>query len=64
MIGDMPFKMTKRKIKRGKEVKVVKVFKDGIDGTGVTLPFGCGFCGEVRFRSRRQRNQHTQVCPK
>jgi len=67
-IVDMPFKVLKRKIKKNGKVTTIKIFKDGAEGTGVTLPFGCGFCStpnaEVRFRSRRQRNDHTQFCPK
>lgn len=60
----MAFKTVKRKLKKNGKVTTVKIFKDGVDGTGVNLPFGCGFCNEVHFRSRRQRNDHTQHCPK
>jgi|GEM_PF-6878949 len=60
----MPFKVTKRQIKRDGKKVVLKIFRDGVDGTGVRLPFSCGFCNEVHLRSRRQRNDHTQHCPK
>lgn len=64
----MPFKSVKRKIKKNGKSVTVKIWKDGAEGTGVTLPFTCGFCGgpnnEVHFRSRRERNDHTNYCPK
>ena len=60
----MFFKQVKRKIKKDGKTITVKVFKEGIEGTGHTLPYSCGFCGEAHFRSRRQRNQHTNFCPK
>jgi len=48
--------------------KSTTVLKEGKEGTGVTLPYHCGFCkenGEVKaaFRTQRERNQHTQRCP-
>lgn len=50
-------------------VKTKVVVRDGINGTGVTLPFTCGFCRDkgkptAAFRSRRQRNAHTNRCTK
>jgi len=60
----MPFKAIKRKIKKDGKVSTIKIFRDGADGTGVRLPFSCGFCNEVHFRSRQQRNDHTNHCPK
>jgi len=60
----MYFKRVKTKIKKGDKVVTRVVFKEGVEGTGVTLPYSCGFCNEVHFRSRRQRNRHTQFCPK
>jgi hypothetical protein len=44
------------------------IIKEGVNGTGLTLPFSCGFCcdknGTPRFafRSRRERNRHTNKC--
>jgi|HubBroStandDraft_1064217.scaffolds.fasta_scaffold311268_1 hypothetical protein len=48
--------------------KTTTVIKEGKDGTGLTLPYHCGFCKEgdvvkAAFRTQRERNQHTQRCP-
>lgn len=66
----MAFKVVKEKqVVNGKPTTKF-VARDGIDGTGVTLPFTCGFCKDkdgkptVAFRSQSARNRHTQVCPK
>lgn len=59
------FKAVNRKI----DGKTTVVYKEGADGTGITLPFICGFCrdrdGNVTavFRTRKERNRHAQVCP-
>jgi hypothetical protein len=54
------------------------VLKEGKEGTGVTLPYQCGFCREgdkivggklvpgvakAAFRTQRERNMHTNRCP-
>ena len=44
------------------------VYKEGINGTGITLPFICGFCkdrdGNPTFacRTRKERNRHANFC--
>jgi hypothetical protein len=48
--------------------KTTMVLKEGKEGTGVTLPYHCGFCKEgdtvkAAFRTQRERNQHTNRCP-
>lgn len=35
--------------------------REGKEGKGIILKKVCGFCGE-RFRSNKQRNQHTNRC--
>lgn len=35
--------------------------RQGKNGTGVRLPYSCGFCKE-RFRSRQERTDHTKNC--
>jgi hypothetical protein len=53
--------------KMGGVTKVV--LKDGAEGTGLTLPFSCGFCRDTHgnvtaaFRTRKERNAHTNRCP-
>lgn len=66
----MPFKVFKfKKEVAGKSV-VFFVCKDGVNGTGITLPHQCGFCRDkdgrptMAFRSWRQRLQHANSCPK
>jgi hypothetical protein len=60
------FKAMVRKIE-GIPDKVV--LKEGTEGTGVTLPYICGFCRDkegnptVAFRTQRERNMHTNRCP-
>jgi hypothetical protein len=56
-------------IKENGCIKTKVVYREGINGTGVTLPFICGFCRDKgrpteAFRSRRQRNNHTNRCLK
>ena len=56
-------------VKENGKIKTKLVCRDGINGTGVTLPYICGFCKEngiptAAFRSRRQRNAHASRCPK
>jgi len=50
---------------RGKKGKLAtqKVAREGKASTGRKLHFSCGFCKEY-FLSRRQRNDHTEVCGK
>jgi len=49
--------------------KTTVVFREGADGTGVVLPYSCGFCKEkdgkvtAAFRTQRERNRHTNRCP-
>jgi hypothetical protein len=45
------------------------ILKEGALGTGLTLPYHCGFCKgadglpTAAFRTQRERNQHTNRCP-
>lgn len=50
--------------------KTTVVYKEGAEGTGVTLPFPCMFCRDKgtglathAFRTRKERNQHANFCP-
>lgn len=43
--------------------KVRGKYRAGKRGTGHTLKFSCGFCGQ-RFRAQSQRNDHTNECSK
>jgi hypothetical protein len=68
-ILELPVMQNGKAVKVNGKIKTRLVCRDGINGTGVTLPFTCGFCKEkgkpmVAFRSRRQRNAHTQRCTK
>lgn len=64
MVHKRVFKAVNRKI----DGKTTVSYKEGADGTGVTLPSTCGFCkdrhGNVTFacRSRRERNRHANEC--
>jgi hypothetical protein len=56
-------------IKENGEIKTRLVCRDGTNGTGVILPYSCGFCAEdgvpkAAFRSHKQRNAHTNRCLK
>jgi hypothetical protein len=60
------FKAVNRKI----DGKTTVVYKEGANGTGITLPFACGFCADQKtglanaaFRTRRERNRHANYCP-
>lgn len=59
------FKAVNRKI----DGKSTVVYKEGANGTGITLPFICGFCKDrdgnvtAAFRTRYERNHHALVCP-
>ena len=59
------FKAVNRKIGD----KTTVVLRDGINGTGLVLPFSCGFCKDNKgnataaFRTRHERNRHTNRCP-
>ena len=64
--------MIERKFKavnRKEGDKTTLVLKEGADGTGVTLPYHCGFClgvdglPTVAFRTQHERTQHTERCP-
>ena len=77
--GIMPFKVTKSDTATaralveagiGSSKRIPEyVAHDGIEGTGVTLPYICGFCRDengaptAAFRSRKERNAHTNKCP-
>jgi hypothetical protein len=49
--------------------KTTTVLKEGVNGTGLVLPFVCGFCRDSKgnvtaaFRTRKERNQHANRCP-
>lgn len=66
----MAFKQVKEKQFINGKVVTRTVVRDGINGTGVVLPYICGFCREkdgkpnAAFRSKKARNRHTAVCPK
>jgi hypothetical protein len=65
----MAFKAIEQKVVVDGKQKTRIVHRDGVDGNGVTLPFTCAFCKDkgkitAAFRSRRQRNAHTQRCPR
>ena len=52
------------------KVHSTTVYKEGAEGTGVTLPFPCMFCKDKStglathaFRTRKERNQHANFCP-
>lgn len=59
------FKAVNRKI----DGKTTVVYKEGVNGTGITLPFICGFCrdrdGNPTFacRTQNERNHHALDCP-
>lgn len=59
------FKAVNRKIGG----KTTVVYKEGAEGTGVTLPFPCLFCKDrdgnvtAAFRTRKERNRHACFCP-
>jgi hypothetical protein len=74
-MNERKFKAVHRKVGG----KTMTVLKDGPNGTGVILPFSCGFCrvgdrvvdgklvpGTVQaaFRTRKERTEHTTRCPK
>jgi hypothetical protein len=51
-------------------VEVTVVYKEGREGTGITLPFPCGFCADPKTglatwagRTRKERNRHANYCP-
>jgi hypothetical protein len=58
-----------KKVNRKIDGKTTVVYKEGAEGTGITLPFTCGFCkdrdGNVTFacRTQRERNRHANTCP-
>jgi hypothetical protein len=58
-----------KKVNRKVNGVVTSVLKEGVNGTGVTLPFSCGFCRDengdatAAFRTQKERNQHAQRCP-
>ena len=50
--------------------KTTVVYKEGLEGTGVTLPYPCSFCKDKStglathaFRTRKERNHHANFCP-
>jgi hypothetical protein len=51
-------------------VETTVVYKEGFEGTGLTLPFPCPFCADPKtglataaFRTRKERNRHANLCP-
>jgi hypothetical protein len=59
------FKAVNRKVNG----KTTVVYKEGAEGTGVTLPFACGFCRDNKTglatwagRNRKERNRHANTC--
>ena len=64
-MNERKFKAVNRKV--GGVVTVV--LKEGANGTGLTLPYSCGFCRDTKgnataaFRTQRERNRHTNRCP-
>lgn len=51
------------------KVKSKVVYKEGAEGTGVTLRYPCGFCKDPKtglathaFRTLRERTHHTNFC--
>jgi hypothetical protein len=65
MMNNRVFKAVNRKV----DGKTTVVYKEGVDGTGVTLPFACGFCRDKSTglatwagRNRRERNRHANTC--
>lgn len=59
------FKAVNRKVNG----KTTVVLKEGVEGTGITLPYSCGFCKDehgnatAAFRTQKERNMHAQRCP-
>jgi hypothetical protein len=66
VVTNRVFKPVNRKV----DGKTTVVYKEGIDGTGVTLSFPCGFCADPKTgianwagRNRKERNRHANTCP-
>jgi len=65
-----PFKFFKVKKERGGKTFHVYVARAGVNGTGQTLPYICGFCKDkdgkpvAAFRSKRERRRHANTCPR
>jgi hypothetical protein len=73
-VNERKFKVVNRKVGG----VTSQVLKEGANGTGLILPYSCGFCREgdkivggklvpgvvkAAFRTQRERNRHTNVCP-
>ena len=65
MVTKRIFKALNRKIGG----KTTVVYKEGAEGTGVTLPFACGFCKDPKTglatwagRTQKERNRHANTC--
>lgn len=65
MVKNHLFKAVNQKI--GGKTRVV--YKEGAEGTGVTLNFPCMFCKDPKtglathaFRTRKERNHHANDC--
>lgn len=60
------FKAVNRKV----DGKTTVVYKEGAEGTGVSLRYPCGFCRDSKTglanwagRTRKERNRHANSCP-
>lgn len=65
MQNNRVFKAVNRKV----DGKTTVVYKEGAEGTGVTLRFVCGFCRDSKTgvatwagRTLRERNRHANTC--
>ena len=66
MVKNRVFMAVNKKI----DGKTTVVYKEGAEGTGVTLPYPCGFCKDKStglathaFRTKKERNAHANFCP-
>jgi hypothetical protein len=65
-----PFKISKVKRMVGGNVVSVYVAHAGVEGTGQTFPYLCGFCKDkedkptAAFRSKKERLRHALSCPR
>ncbi len=66
MVKNRVFKAVRKKLAG----KTTVVYKEGAEGTGVTLPFPCGFCRDRETglanwagRTLGERNRHASDCP-
>jgi len=66
VLNNRVFKAVNRKV----DGKTTVVYKEGVDGTGVTLRYPCGFCADSKSglanwagRTLHERNHHANECP-